>query len=68
MKYRGDKGNHSVYSLQFHYVACVKYRQKVLVGSIADRLKAINIDVAKAFGVEIIEQETSRPYPYSLFQ
>ena len=54
MEYRLDKGNHSVYSLQFHYVACVKYRQQVLTGNLADRLKAINLDVAKAFGIEII--------------
>lgn len=45
--------------IAFNCVAFIKYRQKVLVGSIPDRLKAINIDVAKAFGVEIIEQETS---------
>jgi len=67
MKYKLDKGNHSVYSLQFHYVACIKYRQKVLIGSIPDRLKAINIDVAKAFGVEIIEQETSIDHIHILF-
>lgn len=52
MKYRLDKGNHSVYCLQFQYVACVKHRQKVLAGNIPDRLKTINIDVARAFGME----------------
>jgi len=25
-----DKGCHSVYSMRFHYVCCVKYRRKVL--------------------------------------
>jgi len=34
MKYRLDKGNHSVYWLQFHYVACVKYRRQVLIGNL----------------------------------
>lgn len=67
MKYKLDKGNHSVYSLQFHYVACVKYRQKVLIGNIADRLKAMNLDVAKAFGITIIEQETAIDHIHILF-
>lgn len=67
MKYNLDKGNHSVYSIQFHYVACVKYRQKVLVGNVPDRLKAINLDVAKVFGIEIIEQETAIDHIHILF-
>jgi len=67
MKYNLDKGNHSVYCLQFHYVACVKYRQKVLTDTISARLKAINADVAKAFGIEIIEQETTIDHIHILF-
>lgn len=67
MKYRLDKGNHSVYSLQFHYVACVKYRHKVLVDDIANRLKEINLSVAKSFGISIIEQETAIDHIHILF-
>lgn len=67
MKYRLDKGNHSVYSLQFHYVACIKYRHKALVDNIPDRLKAINLNVAKAFYIEIIEQETAIDHIHLLF-
>lgn len=67
MKYRLDKGNHSVYSLQFHYVACVKYRHKVLNEIIAEKLKSINLDVAKAFGIEIIEQETAIDHIHIFF-
>ena len=67
MKYILDKGNHSVYSLQFHYVACVKYRQPVLIGNITDRLKIINLNVAKAFGIKIIKQETATNHIHILF-
>ncbi|GFP21053.1 putative transposase, partial [Candidatus Hakubella thermalkaliphila] len=67
MKYVLNKGNHSVYSLQFHYVACVKYRRKVLAGDIPDKLKNINLEVAKSFGVEIIEQETAIDHIHILF-
>ncbi|MBT9175578.1 MAG: hypothetical protein DDT22_01258 [candidate division WS2 bacterium] len=67
MKYSLAKGNHSVYCIQFHYVACVKYRQKVLIGDIPGRLKSISLNVAKAFGIEIIEQETSIDHIHILF-
>lgn len=67
MKYSLDKGSHSVYSLQFHYVACIKYRRKVLSGAVAERLKSINISVAKAFDMDIIEQETAVDHIHILF-
>ncbi|AMM40701.1 transposase IS200-family protein [Candidatus Desulfofervidus auxilii] len=67
MKYRLDKGCHSVYSLQFHLVMCVKYRKKVLVGVLDNRLKEIVRDVAKRFGIEIIEQETDKDHIHILF-
>jgi putative transposase len=67
MKYRIDKGNHSVYCIQFHYIACVKYRHKIITDKIAERLKSINLDVANAFGIEIIEQETADDHIHILF-
>lgn len=30
MKYKLDKGTHSVYALQYHFFRCVKYRKGVL--------------------------------------
>jgi putative transposase len=67
MKYSLDKGSHSVYSLQFHYVACIKYRHKVLSSPVAERLKSINVSVAKAFDITIIEQETAGDHIHILF-
>ncbi|WP_303722168.1 IS200/IS605 family transposase, partial [Malonomonas rubra] len=67
MRYRTDKGAHSVYSLQFHYVACGKYRKKVFSDNISSRLKEINLSVAEKFGVEIIEQETDKDHIHILF-
>ena len=67
MKYTLDKGSHSVYSLQFHYVACIKYRRKVLSDIVTTRLKVININVAKAFDITIIEQETACDHIHILF-
>lgn len=67
MIYSNNKGSHSVYNLQFHYVACVKYRRKVLTEEISTRLKEINLSVAEEVGVMIIEQETDRDHVHILF-
>ena len=67
MKYTNDKGSHSIYNLQFNYVACVKYRRKVLDGDVADRLKEINLSVAAEVGVTIMEQETDGDHIHILF-
>jgi len=67
MEYKLDKGCHSVYSLQFHLVLVVKYRKKVLVGKLAERLKEVVEEVAQHFGVEIIEQERDKDHIHILF-
>ncbi len=67
MNYALDKGCHSVYAIQFHLVLVVKYRKKVLVGRVSERLKEITKEVAKHFGVKIIEQETDEDHIHILF-
>lgn len=67
MKYQLDKGCHSVYSLRFHYVCCIKYRRKVLTPEISAYLKKVNEDIADKFGVKIIEQETDRDHIHIVF-
>jgi len=42
-----------VYTLQYHFVWCPKYRRKVLHGAIADRLKALLHEKADALGVTV---------------
>jgi putative transposase len=67
MRYRYDKGAHAIYSIQFHLVFCVKYRKKVLTGKVSVRLKEITKNIAKRFGIEIIEQETDQDHIHILF-
>jgi len=67
MNYHNNRGAHSIYNLQFHYVACVKYRRRVLSDDVSARLKDINLSVAKEFGITIIEQETDRDHIHILF-
>lgn len=67
MKYTIDKGCHSVYSLRFHYVCCVKYRRKVLTPEVTEYLKKINMEISARFGVQIIEQETDLDHIHIVF-
>jgi len=67
MKCKLQKGAHAVYSLQFHYVACIKCRRKVLSNEIAERLKVINQNVAEAYDITIIEQRIDGDHIHILF-
>lgn len=67
MRYSIDKGAHSVYALQFHYVCCVKYRRKVLTSEVSEFIKTANLSVADKFGITIIEQETDQDHIHILF-
>nr|MDO8114060.1 transposase [Candidatus Sigynarchaeota archaeon] len=59
MRYELDKGGHSVYTLAYHHVCCVKYRGKIFDSEdIIGRLKEINIEMSKKFNVEVLDQET----------
>lgn len=67
MKYKIDKGCHSVYCIQFHLVFCVKYRRNVLVGPISDRLKELVLEIAQKINISIVEQETDKDHIHILF-
>ena len=55
MKY---KSNHNVvYSCKYHIVWCPKYRRKVLVDTVAVRLKELIYSMSQEFQVELIDLE-----------
>jgi len=49
--------NHVVYSCKYHVVFCPKYRRKVLVNSVDERLKQIIHEVANELCGEVLELE-----------
>jgi len=56
--YKFDKGKHSVYTLNYHLIQCVKYRQKVLTNEeIINELKERTKKIAERFGIIIVNQE-----------
>lgn len=68
MRYQLDSSSHSVYSLNYHLIFCVKYRRNVLTDQISTRLKDIVIGISKDFQVKIIEQETDKDHIHILFK
>lgn len=67
--YRTDKNNNSVYSLCYHFITVVKYRQKVFISdNIISDLKTITSKISQEFEVEIIEQECGEDHLHILFR
>ena len=53
-----DKTNNAVFSLNYHLISVVKYRQKVFKDdTMINDLKTIITDISKDFDVEVIEQQ-----------
>jgi len=67
--YRTDKNNNAVFSLCYHFITVVKYRQKVfLEKSIISDLKIIVDTIASEFDVDVIEQECGDDHLHILFR
>lgn len=49
--------NNVVYACQYHVIWCPKYRRKVLIDGVDERLKVILFEVAAAHDAEILELE-----------
>ena len=52
-----DKGNHSVYSLNYHLILVVKYRKKVIDDEISENLKEIFIKYGELHEVKLLGWE-----------
>jgi len=67
--YRTDKTNNAVFSLCYHFISVVKYRQKVFINDeIVSDLKSIVCHIASDFDVEIIEQSCGDDHLHILFR
>lgn len=50
---RWKTSNTSVYNIGYHLIWCPKYRRKVLVGSVAERLRVLIQEKASEIGVSV---------------
>lgn len=68
MKYTFDKSSHSVYTLNYHLIVCVKYRRQVFTNdAIINELKERTKNIAKGFDITIINQECDKDHTHILF-
>lgn len=69
MDYKLDKGAHSVYALQYHFVQVVKYRRDVFDNDkIIDFLKQKTKEISTTFSIEIIDQECDKDHIHIIFK
>ena len=67
--YQLDHTNNATFSLVYHLIVCVKYRQKAFTSdALISDLKTMNDKIAKQFDVEIIEQECGDDHVHILFR
>lgn len=66
IKYKSN--NNVVYSCKYHVVWCPKYRRKVLIDGVDDRLKSIIYEVADESHSEIIELEIMPDHVHVLLE
>ncbi len=57
MIYKTKTNNNIAYICRYHVVFCPKYRRKVLVNGIDERLKTIIMEIVEKWGQELIEME-----------
>jgi len=68
MKYDLDSSSHSVYSLNYHLILVVKYRQKIFNDEeIVDELKSRTKNISQNYNVEITNQEVDEDHIHILF-
>ena len=69
MIYKLDKGSHSVYALEYHFVQCIKYRRKVLTDEkIIDLLRTKINEISKTFRVDVLNMECDKDHFHLLFK
>ena len=69
MEYDFDKNAHSVYTLNYHFVQCVKYRRKAFdFPEIIDELKIRTQNIAKVYEVDVLSVETDLDHVHILFK
>lgn len=54
---RWTHSNTTIFNISYHIIWCPKYRRKVLVNEVEDRLKTLLVEKAKEIGCEISIQE-----------
>lgn len=65
-KYKSN--NNVVYSCKYHVVFCPKYRRKILIGEVENRLKEIIYEVCDKYSIDLIEMEIMPDHVHLLIE
>lgn len=63
-----DTNNHSVYTLHYHLIMCVKYRRDVIDNEISNRLKEIFLYIAPSYNIVLEEWNHDIDHVHILFR
>lgn len=66
MEYKSN--NNIVYSCKYHVVFCPKYRRKVLVGEVEERLKQLILEICSDLQVDLLEYEVMPDHVHLLLE
>ena len=64
MEYR--YGSHTVYNIEYHFVWVTKYRYKVLVGDVGNRVRELVRQTCEAFEIKILKGAVSKDHVHIL--
>ena len=53
------RASHAVYDTQYHLVWAPKYRKKILVGAVGERVREMLLEIAESYDIVIEEMEVS---------
>lgn len=68
MNYEFDKSSHSVYTLNYHFIQCVKYRRKVFDDNeIRNELMKRVKNIGESYEIKITNQEANEDHIHILF-
>jgi len=69
MRYKLDRGAHSVYALQYHLVQVVKYRREVFENEkVVDFLKQKVKEISESFDVKVLNIECDKDHFHMIFK
>ncbi|MEM0166905.1 MAG: IS200/IS605 family transposase [Thermoplasmata archaeon] len=69
MSYNLNKGAHSVYALQYHFIQVVKYRMHIFKDNkIFEFFKQIIRRIRESFGVEVIDPDYDKDHFHMIFR
>lgn len=58
--------NHSKFSCQYHIIFCPKYRRKILVNGVDDRVKELFYEYQSDFGYDVLDLEVMPDHIHAL--